>query len=103
MVAVPLEVPLMVTGVVDPKEQVISTPAGGAQVRLTIPVKPVPGTTVMVEVPVPPGALIVTAAPGNGESVDYGFGDGRRGGCRIVRVPGIDCQYGVSAQTERSG
>jgi hypothetical protein len=63
MVAVPLVVPLIVTGEVDPKEQVISTLAGGAQVRLTIPVKPVPGTTVMVEVPEPPGALIVTAAP----------------------------------------
>jgi hypothetical protein len=62
-VAVPLVVPLIVTGVVDPKEQVISTLAGGAQVRLTIPVKPVPGTTVMVEVPTPPGALIVTAVP----------------------------------------
>jgi hypothetical protein len=63
MVAVAVVAPLIVTGVVDPKEQVISTPAGGTQVRLTMPVKPVPGTTVLVEVPEPPGALIVTAVP----------------------------------------
>jgi len=64
MVAVPLAVPLMVTGVVDPNEQVISAVVTvGAQVSATAPVNPVPGVTVTVDGPAPPGAEIITEVP----------------------------------------
>lgn len=66
-VAVALAELLMVTEVVAPavgavNEQVISDP-GEAQLRVTVPVKPVPGVIVMVDVPEPPGAEIVAVLP----------------------------------------
>lgn len=68
---VPLVVPVLMSRLVGFNEHVICAEAElGEQVRFTVPLKPFNAVTVIVEVPVPPGAVTVELAPLMEKSAD---------------------------------